>query len=127
MNITITSANVSKVIAVATAIYWAIVGWVLWSFRSVNGLWPLRELWSGDWVERGGAWIPVLFLANLCGAGSWVVLGPTALRALKTNRHPLSAKRFGAALWCLSTVPVIMLHLGLIILIACQRLIATPG
>ena len=111
MNLTITSANVTRVISIATAIYWVFAGWVLWS-----------DLRSGDWMQKGGLWIVLVLLTGFCGTGFWVMLSPTAIRALKESGRPFTMRKLGAAFWCLSTVPVVLLCLGLVLLLVYCRI-----
>lgn len=108
-NFTITSANVTRVISIATAIFWALSGWLVWHFRAVNGPGLWSELISGDWMQRGGAWIPLLLHIGLCGAVSWALLAPAAIRAFKAELRHFDIKALGRTFWCLSTVPAILL------------------
>jgi hypothetical protein len=111
VNLTITSANVTKVISIATAIYWALAGLVLWS-----------DLRSGDWLQKGGGWIGLVLLTGLCGTGFWLMLTPMAIRAFKANRHPFTTKKLAKAFWCLSTIPAVLLCLWFFLLLVCYRI-----
>ncbi|QJE98964.1 hypothetical protein [Luteolibacter luteus] len=111
MNITISSNNVAKVISVATAIYWAIAGWVLWSDKR-----------TGDWMEKGGLWIILLIYTALCGLGFWGMLGPVAFQAAKANWRPLSARKIAKTLWCLSTLPMVLICLSFYMALVYRRM-----
>jgi hypothetical protein len=110
VNLTITSANVTKVISIATAIYWAFAGLVLWN-----------DLRAGNWLYKGGGWIGLVLLTGLCGTGFWAMLTPAAIRAFKANRRPFSIKKLGKAFWCLSTIPVVLFCLGFFLLLVYYR------
>lgn len=110
-NFTITSTNVTKVISVATAIYWALAGLVLWS-----------DLRSGEWLQKGGYWILLVLLTGLCGAGFWGMLAPMAMRVFKANWRPFTLKKLASGFWYLSTIPVVLLCLGLVLLLVYYRI-----
>ena len=110
-NFTITSANVTRVISIATAIYWALAGWVLWS-----------DLRSGEWLQKGGAWIGLVLLTGLCGAGFWVMLAPVAIHVFKANWRPFTLKKVASGFWYLSTIPVVLLCLWFVLLLVYYRL-----
>ncbi len=104
----ITSANVTKVISIATAIYWAIFGAMFWDFHAVEGAGLWNELASGEWRQNGGGWVPVLLLISLCGAAFWVMLASTFVRALKADLRSFSIGKLAKAAWCLSTLPMVL-------------------
>jgi hypothetical protein len=108
---TITAANISKVISAATGCFWALVGLVLWS-----------DLRSGDWLQKGGLWIVFVIFAGTCGMGFWVMIAPLAIRALRENLRPQSLAAWGKAFWCFSSIPLVLLCFGFFCLLVYYRL-----
>lgn len=110
MNITITSANAPKVVSIATAIYWATAGWLV-----------AGDLISGNWMKKDGGWIGLVILTGFCGVGFWSMLAPATIRAFKAKLRPFRATTFAEAVWCFSTVPLVLICFSLVLLMVYYR------
>ncbi|MCW1913922.1 hypothetical protein OJ996_10070 [Luteolibacter sp. GHJ8] len=112
MNLTIISANATKVMSIATAAYWAFAAWIM-----------IGDRISGNWMTKEGLWIVLVLLTGFCGTGFWVMMAPLLIKVFRTTDRPYGARELGKAFWCLSTLPVVLLCLGLVLLLLYYRII----
>lgn len=108
---TITPTNVSKIISIATGFYWVIAGLLVWN-----------DCRSGLWLEKGGAWILVIYFTGIGGAGFWGLLAPIVSKALQGDLKPRNIRSLGKFLWCFSTLPLVLLCLVMDCLLVHDRI-----
>lgn len=108
---TITPANVSKLLSVTTACFWIVVGLVYW-----------HDVRSGNLMQKDGLSIVVIYFTGTCGPVFWAMIAPSTLSAFRNHAKPIGAGAWAKAFWCFSSAPVVFLCFGLYCLMVYTRI-----
>ena len=107
----ITESNVTKVIAVTTAVYWVAVSLLFWS-----------DYRSGDLLEKGGWWIAIMLFTGTCGMSFWAILAPFVIRSFRAGSSIRGIRERGWRVWHFSTIPMVLLSFGFLCLLVFYRI-----
>ncbi|MCW1887730.1 hypothetical protein OKA04_23535 [Luteolibacter flavescens] len=110
-NQAITGANASKVVSVFTGIYWALEGPLL-----------LADCLTGGWFSKGGWWVAIMLFTGTCGTAFWAMLALPLIRSLRAGKSPRGVRGLGRMVWCFSTLPMVMICLGLLCVLVYFRM-----